>query len=85
MKYKPEDYLDTGFYSDSEDLEHKKEKIVKCRKSHKCASCQNEIKTGDHALLESGFLDGHPVSCYTCLFCIEEWLAESGQITLGVE
>jgi len=76
MKYKPEDYLDTGFYSDSEDLEHKKEKVVKCRKPHKCASCQSEIKIGDHALYESGFLDGHPVSCYTCLPCIEKWIED---------
>lgn len=76
MKYKPEDYLDTGFYSDGEDLEHKKEKVVKCRKPHKCASCQSEIKQGDHALYESGFLDDRPVSCYTCLPCIEKWIED---------
>jgi hypothetical protein len=42
--------------------------------------CGNEIKAGDHALFESGFEDGQPVSCYTCLPCIEAWLEESGQV-----
>ena len=34
---------------------------------------------GEQALYESGFSDGEPVSCYTCLGCVEEWLEESGQ------
>ena len=30
--------------------------------------------------VESGFMDGHPVSNYICLPCIEAWLEESGQV-----
>lgn len=81
MKYKPEDYLDSGFYSDMDDIiEDKKEKVVKCRKTHKCATCDSGIAIGEHALRESGFTEGKPVSCYTCLPCIESWLKESGQV-----
>ena len=81
MKYGAELYVYSGIYSevDSEITNHK-EKLVKCRKIHKCATCQSEIKVNDHALLETGFMDGKPVSCYTCLQCIEEWLEESGQV-----
>lgn len=81
MKYKPEDYIDSGFYSDDEEIENHKEKLVKCRKPHECmGGCETEIKTGEHALLETGFMDGKPVSTYTCLPCIEKWLEESGQV-----
>jgi len=84
MKYKLEDYIDSGFYSDmDDDTKDKKEKIVKCRKPHKCmGGCEKEIAIGDHALRETGFMDGKPVSCYTCLPCIEAWLEESGQVNL---
>jgi hypothetical protein len=44
--------------------------------------CEKEIQIGDHALLEKGFMDGKPVSSYTCLPCIEVWLEESGQVGL---
>lgn len=77
MKYDKELYIDSGFYSGDEEIEKYTEKVVKCRKSHKCAACQKEIPPGEHALLETGFLDGEPVSCYTCLPCIEEWIEES--------
>lgn len=81
MKYKPEDYIESGIYGmDDDDIVDKKEKIVKCRKPHKCMSCEKEIAIGDNALRETGFMDGKPVSCYTCLPCIEEWLEESGQV-----
>lgn len=81
MKYKPEDYIESGFYSDDEETENKTEKIVKCRKPHKCmGGCDKEIQVGEEALLEKGFLDGKPASSYTCLPCIEKWLEESGQM-----
>lgn len=85
MKYKPEMYLDCGLYDGDfgDDIENRKEKIVKCRKPHKCmGGCDTEIKVGEYALLESGFLDGEPMSCYTCLPCIEAWLEESGQVDI---
>lgn len=80
MKYPIEMYTDSGFYGDYADAENYKEKVVKCRKSHKCSTCQTEIEPGEYALRETGFLDGEPVSAYTCLKCIEEWLEESGQV-----
>lgn len=80
MKYKPEDYLDTNFYPGDEDVLNHQEKVVKCRKPHQCVSCDKEITKGDYALRETGFLDNEPVSSYTCLPCIEEWLEESGQV-----
>lgn len=83
MKYPKEMYLDSGFYAGDMDceIENPQEKIVKCRKPHKClGGCKIEIQAGEYALCESGFMDGKPVSCYTCLPCIEAWLEESGQV-----
>lgn len=80
MKYDEELYIDSGIYGyEEEGISCRKEKIVKCRKSHKCmGGCGKEISKGEQAVNESGFLDGKAVSCYTCLECIEEWLEESG-------
>lgn len=80
MKYEKEMYIESGIYGDDEEIRNKKEKVVKCRKEHRCATCAKMIKLGDEALYEHGFLEGKPVSCYTCLPCIEKWLEESGQI-----
>lgn len=81
MKYSLDLYTDSGFYSDdSAEVENHKEKVVKCRKPHKCCGCSLEISAGDYALLETGFFDGKPVSCHTCISCIEKWLEESGQV-----
>lgn len=82
MKYPEEMYLDCGFYDGDmdSDIECHKEKIVKCRKEHKCSACQKIILQGEKALCETGFMDGSPVSSYTCLPCIEAWLEESGQV-----
>ena len=80
MKYAPHLYLGTGFYSDDDEMENYTEKIVKCRKIHQCAFCKKEIKIGDQALSEKAFLDGRPVSAYTCLPCIESWLVETGEV-----
>lgn len=82
MKYSEDMYLNSGFYDGDMDAEVEchKEKIVKCRKEHKCSACENIISKGEKALYESGFMDGEPVSSYTCLNCIEKWLEESGQV-----
>lgn len=79
MKYTEEQYIQSGFYGLEEDdgVENKKEKLVKCRKEHDCVGgCKSVIKVGEHALYESGFLDGEFVSCYTCLHCLDKWLDE---------
>ncbi len=81
MKYKHEDYINSGFYSDMDsDVENHKEKIVKCRKPHKCAACQGDISIGHHALYETGFMDGKPVSCYTCTPCLDKWIEEGDDV-----
>lgn len=78
MKYKPEDYsiADTGFYSLSDEVDNYQEKLVKCRKVHTCMSCANEIPAGKYAIRETGFMDGSPVSAYTCIDCMDKWLDE---------
>lgn len=81
MKYDEKLYIDTGIYGyEEEGMSCRKEKIVKCRKFHKCASCGKEIRKDEQAIRESGFLDDEVVCCYTCLECIEKWLEESGLI-----
>ena len=83
MKYPEEMYYDSCFYDGGlgdDGISSYKEKVVKCRKPHKCSGCETEIHIGDYALRETGFMDGEPVSCYTCLPCIETWLEESGQV-----
>ncbi len=79
MKYKPEDYIDCGFYAgDDTEIENHTEKLVKCRKPHECmGGCGTEIKTGEMALCETGFLDGKPVTSYTCIPCLDAWLDET--------
>ena len=86
MKYDKEKYIGSDIYGwGDEDISCYKEKVVKCRKPHVCATCEKEIKVGDQALSESGFMDGEAVSSYTCLKCIEEWLEESGQVDTDEE
>lgn len=79
MKHSPEKYNlgDLGFYGiDETEIACYKEKLVKCRKEHTCASCQEIIQVGKHAVRESGFMDGKAVSCYTCTDCIDKWIDE---------
>ena len=83
MKYPKELYVGSGFSGGDEEIECYKEKVVKCRKEHKCNACQNVIAEGAEALRETGFLYGEPVSNYLCLPCIEAWLEESGQVDVG--
>lgn len=86
VKYDEELYIDSGIYGyEEEGMSCRKEKIVKCRKAHKCASCGKKIIKGEQVISESGFLDGKAVSCHTCLDCIEEWLEESGLIDDEIE
>lgn len=81
MKYDKELYVGSGFYGyGDEDIEHYTEKVVKCRKEHKCSSCGKTIIKSEEALRESGFMDEEPVSNYVCLSCIEKWLEESRQV-----
>lgn len=88
LKYDKELYTGCGFYDGGfgeDDISCYKQKLVKCRKPHKCNACRKEIQIGEYAVYESGFMDGQAVSCYTCAECIEDWLEESGQVDLEGE
>lgn len=82
MKYSEEDYLGCEYYgtSDDEGIENYKHKIVKCRKEHECMSgeesCAKTIKAGEYAMRETGFMDGQPMSAYTCIPCMDKWIDE---------
>lgn len=38
--------------------------------------CEKEIPIGAYAIRETGFMDGKPVSLYTCTDCMDKWLDE---------
>ncbi|MCR4745221.1 MAG: hypothetical protein K5894_08325 [Lachnospiraceae bacterium] len=83
LKYSKELYTDSGFFDGDMDCEYtdREEKLVKCRKSHKCTNCQKDIAKGDYAVCETALFPGKGWNnCYTCISCIEKWLEESGQV-----
>lgn len=83
LKYPKEMYADSGFYAGDMDSEYVdgEERLVKCRKVHKCANCQKSINAGDYAVCEKTLFPSEGwKSCYTCTKCIEQWLEESGQV-----
>lgn len=83
LKYPKEMYVDSDFYGGDMDCEYtdSEEKLVKCRKVHKCVNCQNDISVGDYAVCEKALFPAEGwKSCYTCTKCIEQWLEESGQV-----
>jgi hypothetical protein len=83
MKYKPEDYIGSGFYSGDENIRNHKEKLVKCRKPHMCVSCRKQIPKGTYILRETCFTDDGPATIYTCTDCIDEWLDEVNNVVDG--
>lgn len=80
MKYEKELYIGNEIYGCDEDFERKEEKVVKCRKPHECMSCDKEIKAGDYAVCETGFMFGEPTRTYTCIECMEEWMEQIGRV-----
>lgn len=80
MKYSKEEYENAEIYAGEDDVLNYKSKLVKTRKSHICVMCQKEITRNENALRESGFMDGAPVSCYTCIPCLDKWLDEINEV-----
>lgn len=77
MKYTKEDYENCFIYgAGEEEIACHKTKMVKCKKPHSCANCGREIAEGEQAVRETGFMDGRPVSCYTCVPCMDSWIEE---------
>lgn len=86
LKYDKSLYTDCGFYAGDMDDSYieEEEKLVKCRKPHKCSACQRDINKGEYAVRETAIFPGEGRrSCYTCTTCIEAWLEESGQAGEG--
>ena len=78
FKYTEEEYKNSEIYGMSdEDIACYKNKVVKCKTKHMCASCGKEINKEEYALRESGFTDKQAVSCYTCIPCLDAWLDET--------
>ena len=83
LKYPKELYVDSGFFGGDMDCEYtnETEKLVKCRKTHKCVNCQKIIEIGDYAIRDKAVFPSEGWrSCYICTNCIEAWLEESGQV-----
>lgn len=87
MKYDENLYIGTGIYDGDRDVDIRcySEKMVTCKKSHICATCGKEIQAGERAVREKGFLEDEPVSCYTCLSCMNKWMEESGVVEVNDE
>ena len=80
MKYNADLYLDNQIYGEDPDFTLKSEKIVKCRKLHRCGVCEKDIIKGELVICETGFQFGSPVSTYTCIPCMENWMEEIGVV-----
>lgn len=85
LKYEEGLYIGNEIYGLDEDYVRKDEKIVKCRESHECYNCNGEICPGDYAVYETGFMYGKPLSTYTCIECMEEWMKELGRVEVEDE
>jgi hypothetical protein len=88
VKYTEKEYLNSEFYSgeDYDGITNLKRKIVKCRTTHPCdGGCDGEIKSGEYALCEFGFIDGEPWSSYNCMSCLDKWLDELQEIESDLE
>lgn len=54
-------------------------KVVTTRKAHKCYTPEGKmhvIKSGQRARYETAIVDGEWGSYYTCLDCMDKWLAD---------
>ena len=62
------------------------QKIIKCRKDHKCAECRRLILKGAECERTSGLWEGEFMTVHTCLDCmnIREGLACDGAPALGM-
>lgn len=79
LKYSREQYETCDYYGGDMDcdIDVISKKLVKCRKPHKCmGGCGKTIEVGQYALCEKGFEENWPVSCYTCINCLNDWLDE---------
>lgn len=76
MKYKPEQYLNCGFYNVTEDEKYYTSKIVKVRKDTACTWSDNTIPKGEYAFYEKCMYEGLWVTSYTSLSVLDKWIEE---------
>lgn len=77
MKYEKWQYEEYDYFGDSSEVDNYTRKLVKTRKPHKCAICDNVIDAGNMMIRESGFMpDEGPVSSYQCTDCLDKYIDE---------
>jgi len=75
-----------GYDGDDGYIELFEQKIVKCRKEHRCEECRRVIAKGNKCERTSGLWEGSFMASHTCLDCmyIRNGLACDGQPALGM-
>ena len=84
MKYTEKEYLNAmdGYFGADEEISHYTISLVKTRKDHQCMGLDHDgpgLIAGEMAICEKAIhVDMGRVSCYVCLPCADEWVAETG-------
>lgn len=83
MKYTKEQYIEgmAGYFGPDEEITMDEISLVKTRKEHECMGSDHKgdgtILVGSMAVRENAIhRDMGRVSCYVCLPCADEWIAE---------
>ena len=77
MKYEKQQYEEYDYFDDSGGVDNYTRKLVKTRKPHMCAICDNVIDAGNMMIRESGFIrDEGPVSSYQCTDFLDKYIDE---------
>lgn len=77
MKYEKYQYEEYDYFGDIAEVDNYTRKLVKTRKPHMCAICNEVIDAGNMMIRESGFMpDEGPVSSYQCTDCLDKYLDE---------
>jgi hypothetical protein len=84
QKHADDFYLAIDWFGPDESTkECMKVRVIVTRKEHRCAfadidGASHQIPKGTKALKESGKVDGHFGSCYSCLKCLDRWAKKTG-------
>ena len=83
MKYPKDEYVKYDPFLGDRDVKIRcrTRKIVKVRKSHDCILADlidrpHKISIGENAVIDKAIVDGEWDSCYSCINCMDKWLAE---------
>lgn len=83
LKYDKSLYTDCGFYAGDMDDSYieEEEKLVKCRKPHKCSACQRDINKGEYAVRETAIFPGE--GRRSCLYMHYMHRSMAGRVRAG--